>query len=395
MSGDPEQDYFSDGISEDIITDLSKIAGLTVIARNSSFTYKGRSVDVRTIGRELGVQSVLEGSIRRSGNRVRITAQLIDATSGGHLWADRYDRDLTDIFEVQDDVTRRIVNALKVTLSPGEKERLADTKTSNLAAYDYLLRGREFMLGKEKNRETFEQATTYFKKALEHDPNYSQAYVCLGFAHIFDYQNRWTDDPDGALPLAKQYARQALENDPNEPLARCVSAMTASFEKDLDRAKSEIDLALSLNPNLALAHNLRGSNRTYSGQPLEAIPEIEQAMRLDPALSSQFLHSSVWRICLQESMKQRPLCSGSELRSCPGRIFLALFSLLLLVISASSRRRAGYGGSLKKSTPTMHLLNTSAGSPLGGRKTSSALRTVSGRQGYRTPGRSDASTAGG
>jgi adenylate cyclase len=290
MSGDPEQEYFSDGISEDIITDLSKIAGLMVIARNSSFTYKGRSVDVRSIGLELGVQSVLEGSIRRSGNRVRITAQLIDATSGGHLWADRYDRDLTDIFEVQDDVTRRIVDALKVTLSPGEKERLADTKTSNLAAYDYLLRGREFMLGKEKNRETFEQATTYFKKASEHDPNYSQAYACLGFAHIFDYQNRWTDDPDSSLPLAKQYARQALEKDPNEPLARCVSAMTASFAKDLDRAKSEIDIALSLNPNLALAHNLSGSNRIYSGEPLEAIPRIEQAMRLDPALSSQFLH---------------------------------------------------------------------------------------------------------
>jgi adenylate cyclase len=290
MSGDPEQEYFSDGISEDIITDLSKIADLTVIARNSSFTYKGRSVDVRSIGRELGVQSVLEGSIRRSGNRVRITAQLIDATSGGHLWADRYDRDLTDIFEVQDDVTRRIVEALKVTLSPGEKERLADTKTSNLAAYDYLLRGREFMLGKEKSRETFEQAITYFKRALEHDPNYSQAYACLGFAHIFDYQNRWTDDPDSSLPLAEQYARAALEKDPNEPLARCVSAMSASFAKDLDRAKSEIDLALSLNPNLALAHNLSGTNRIYAGQPLEAIPKIEYAMRLDPALSPQFLH---------------------------------------------------------------------------------------------------------
>jgi adenylate cyclase len=290
MSGDPEQEYFSDGISEDIITDLSKIAGLTVIARNSSFTYKGRSVDVRTIGHELGVQSVLEGSIRRSGNRVRITAQLIDATSGGHLWGDRYDRDLTDIFEVQDDVTRRIVDALKVTLSPAEKERLAEAKTSNLVAYDYLLRGRELMLGKEKNRQTFEQSIACFKKALEHDPDYSQAYACLGFAHIFDYQNRWTDDPDRSLLLVKQYARQAISKDPNEPLARCVSAMAASFEKDLDRARSEIDVALSLNPNFALAHNLRGSNRIYSGKPLEAIPEIEHGMRLDPALSSQFLH---------------------------------------------------------------------------------------------------------
>jgi adenylate cyclase len=290
MSGDPEQEYFSDGISEDIITDLSKIAGLMVIARNSSFTYKGRSVDVRTVGRELGVQSVLEGSIRRAGNRVRISAQLIDATSGGHLWGDRYDRDLTDIFEVQDDVTRRIVDALKVTLSPAEKERLAEAKTSNLVAYDYLLRGRELMLGKEKNRQTFEQSIACFKKALEHDPDYSQAYACLGFAHIFDYQNRWTDDPDSSLLLVKQYARQAIAKDPSEPLARCISAMAASFEKDLDRARSEIDVALSLNPNFALAHNLRGSNRIYSGKPLEAIPEIEHGMRLDPALSSQFLH---------------------------------------------------------------------------------------------------------
>ena len=136
MSGDPEQEYFSDGISEDVITDLSKIAGLMVISRNSSFTYKGRSVDIRAVGRDLGVSSVLEGSIRRAGNRVRITAQLIDAINGAHLWGDRYDRDLTDIFAVQDDVTRRIVDALKVTLSPAEKERLADSGTPNIDAYD-------------------------------------------------------------------------------------------------------------------------------------------------------------------------------------------------------------------------------------------------------------------
>jgi adenylate cyclase len=293
MSGDPEQEYFSDGISDDIITDLSKIAGLTVIARNSSFTYKGRSVDIRTVGRELGVQSVLEGSIRRAGKRVRIAAQLINTTNGGHLWADRYDRDLTDIFEVQDDVTHRIVDALKITLSPAEKERLADTetsKTSNVVAYDCVLRGREFMLGKEKNLETFGQAIKYFKQALEHDPNYSVAYVCLGFAYMFDYQNRWTENPDGSLQIAKEYARQAIEKDPNEPLARCVSALAASYAKDLDRAKTEIDAALALNPNLALAHSLRGNIRAYSGKPLDAIPEIEQAMRLDPALSEQFLH---------------------------------------------------------------------------------------------------------
>jgi adenylate cyclase len=290
MSGDPEQEYFSDGISEDIITDLSKISGLTVIARNSSFAYKGRSVDIRTVGQELGVQSVLEGSIRRAGKRVRITAQLIDATNGAHLWADRYDRDLTDIFEVQDDVTRRIVDALKITLSPAEKARLADSETSNVVAYDCVLRGREFMLGKEKNLETFTQAIKFFKQALEYDPNYSVAYACLGFGYMFDYQNRWSEDPDSSLPIAKEYARLAIEKDPNEPLARCVSALAASYEKDLDRAKNEIDTALALNPSLALAHNLRGTIRTFSGEPLEAIPEIEQAMRLDPAMSAQFLH---------------------------------------------------------------------------------------------------------
>ena len=258
MSGDPEQEYFSDGISDDIITDLSKIAGLTVIARNSSFTYKGRSVDIRTVGRELGVQSVLEGSIRRAGKRVRIAAQLIDTTNGGHLWADRYDRDLTDIFEVQDDVTHRIVDALKITLSPAEKERLADTetsKTSNVVAYDCVLRGREFMLGKEKNLETFGQAIKYFKQALEHDPNYSVAYVCLGFAYMFDYQNRWTENPDGSLQIAKEYARQAIEKDPNEPLARCVSALAASYEKDLD-VKSESQLAAIRNIGSAAARVL-------------------------------------------------------------------------------------------------------------------------------------------
>ena len=291
MSGDPEQEYFSDGISEDIITDLSKIAGLIVIARNSSFTYKGRSVDVREVGRELGVRSVLEGSIRRAGQRVRITAQLIDATSGSHLWAERYDRDLTDIFAVQDEVTQQIVGALKVTLSPAEKALLVKKEEpSNVAAYDCVLRGREIMLSKEKNRETFEEAVKYFKKALELDSNYSQAYASLGFAHMFDYQNRWSDDPDGSFKLAAQYAQKAIDNDPNEPMAHGVAALTAIFARDFDRAQAEVDRTLALNPSSALAHNLLGTIRSYSGRPLEAIPAIEQAMRLDPAFRPQFLH---------------------------------------------------------------------------------------------------------
>ena len=297
MSGDPEQEYFSDGISEDIITDLSKLGGLLVISRNSSFSYKGRSVDVRAVGRDLGARSVLEGSIRRAGNRVRISAQLIDATNGAHLWADRYDRDLTDIFAVQDDVTRRIVHALKVTLSPAEKARLADSGTPNIDAYDCYLRGRELLAVNpknretfDKNRETFEQSTKFFMKALGLDPSYSQAYAGLSVAYNLDYQNRWSDDPDNSLRLAKHNAELAIEKDPNEPFARLVSSWAAIFEKDLDRAKSEADIALSLNPNSSGAYVNLGHIHTLSGRPLEAIPALERASRLDPAFRSRHLH---------------------------------------------------------------------------------------------------------
>jgi adenylate cyclase len=290
MSGDHEQEYFSDGISEDIITDLSKIAGLTVIARNSSFTFKGRSVDVRTVGRELNVRSVLEGSIRRSGNRVRITAQLIDASTGAHVWAERYDRDLTDIFEVQDDVTHRIVDALKVTLTPADKMRLASCEPCNIRAYDLVLQGRDILFGVHKNRERFEEAKSLFMKALDIDPAFSQAHAFLGFAYMLDYQNDWSGDPDGSLLRAKQGAERALETDPGEPRGHLVAAMVALVEKDFERAKSRIDTALSLNPNLALAYTVLGNALNHSGRPLEAIPMIERAMRLDPAHTPQCLH---------------------------------------------------------------------------------------------------------
>jgi adenylate cyclase len=221
---------------------------------------------------------------------VRITAQLIDAGNGGHLWAERYDRDWTDIFEVQDDVTRRIVDALKITLSPAEKARLAESGTSNMEAYDAALRGRELLLGKTRNRETFGQAKAFFLKAIELDPNYAQAYAGMGFLHMFDYQNRWSDDPDGSLGHAKRYAQLAIEKDPKQALPHVVAAVAAGFDRDLERAKAEVDIALSLNPNLALANNVFGTMRIYSGRPLEAIPAIERAMRLDPAGNRQFLH---------------------------------------------------------------------------------------------------------
>ena len=292
MSGDPEQEYFSDGISEDIITDLSKISGLTVISRNSSFTYKGRTVDTRAVGRDLGVGAVLEGSVRRAGSRLRITAQLIDAATGSHLWAERFDRDMSDLFEVQDDVTGRIVEALKVTMSPAEKARIAGGGTDNLDAYDRFLRARALLVigGKMQSRAVFEQAHGFLREAIELDANYAQAYAVLGVAFVLNYQNRWTEDSNDALQQAKRAVDRAIELDPQELLARVAAAFVATFEANLERAKSEANMALALNPNSSEAYSCLGNAYIFSGQPLEAIPMIELSIRLDPAYTQQHLH---------------------------------------------------------------------------------------------------------
>ena len=290
MSGDPEQEYFSDGITEDIITDLSKIGGLMVVARNSSFAYKHKSPDVRTVGRELGVRSVLEGSIRRAGNRVRITAQLVDATSGGHLWAERYDREITDIFALQDEVTQRIVEALKVTLRPAERALLASSRTSNVEAHDCFLRGRELMVNAvNKNREFFDRVVATFRRAIELDPGYAEPYGGLGLVYCLDFQNRWADTPD-ALDVAAHFAAQGITKGPAEPYVHYVAAVVTFWKRDLVRSLAEADAALALNPNYALAYGMRGLAEIYAGNPLAAIPSIQRAILLDPVFTQQYLH---------------------------------------------------------------------------------------------------------
>ena len=289
MSGDSEQEYFSDGITEDIITDLSKVAGLLVIARNSSFTYKGKSIDIRAVGRELGVTAVLEGSIRRAGNKVRITAQLIDAKSGMHLWAERYDRDLTDIFAVQDDVTTSIVDALKVKLTPAETARIGEVPTVNIEAHDLFLRGREALFSIENNKEAFERAVTCFTKAIELDPDYAEAYAGLAHAYNRDFQNNWSGRTDGQ-ELSVMYSRRALEKGPELPYVHYVAALAKFWDRDSDGAAKECERALALNPNFAPAVGLRGFVKIYGGRPLDALPDIERALRLDPLTAHLFWH---------------------------------------------------------------------------------------------------------
>ena len=290
MSRDPEQEYFSDGISEDIITDLSKVSGLFVIARNSAFSYKGRSFNVQDVCSELGVRYALEGSIRKAGNRVRITAQLIDGTSGGHLWAERYDRELTDIFEVQDEVTEQIVAALKVTLSEKEKSLIGDGGTKNIDAHDAFLKGRELLFGPKRDRHMFDSATACFRRAIEIDPDYAGPYAGLAMAYMLDHQNHWSEAHETSLDRAERYVSEAIAKDDNDPFAHYVAALVAMWQKDHQRWADEADQALALNPNYALAVSARGIVYTFSGEPAKAIPCIEQAMRLDPAFKDQFIH---------------------------------------------------------------------------------------------------------
>jgi adenylate cyclase len=290
MSHDPEQEYFSDGITEDIITDLSKVGGLMVIARNSSFAYKGKSPDIRAVGRELGVTSVLEGSIRRAGNRVRVTAQLIDAATGGHLWADRYDRDLTDIFEVQDEVTRQIVEALKVTLTPNEAALIADTPTSNLEAHDLFIRARELWREQLITKDRLEEIRAILERAIALDPDYGDPYAALAQLGIVMFNNNWTDDPQATVERAVELAAKATELAPTSSFAHTALATSSGFVKDFARSRQAIERALELNPNNAEALVSRGAREVLTGDPAGAIPDLERARRLDPTGTALALH---------------------------------------------------------------------------------------------------------
>ena len=288
MSGDPEQEYFSDGITEDIITDLSKLSELHVIARNSTFTYKGKPVDVRQVGRELRVRYVLEGSVRKAGNRVRVTGQLIDATNGAHIWADRFDRDLTDIFAVQDELTQEIISALKIKLTT-QKSLIAGGGTKNMDAHDLFLRGRELVSGNKRDREMFVEANRCLRRAIELDPNYAGPYAALGWAFIMDYQNRWSDTPETSMDQAERFIGEAIAKDDKDPFVHYVAALHSLWKKDYGRWAHEADRALSLNPNYGNAHLARGLLHVYTGEPDKGISYIECAMRLDPA-QQQYRH---------------------------------------------------------------------------------------------------------
>ena len=231
---------------------------------------------------------MLEGSVRKAGNRVRITAQLIDGDSGGHLWADRYDRDLTDIFEVQDDVTQKIVSALTVQMTPDETARLAHKGTDNLEAYDYFLRAREHNARQTKDANA--ESVSLLRRAVELDPKFATAYALLSWNLIETYINQWSDAPDRALDDALELANKALAQDASEPRAHFSLGLALQWKRRQDEALAEAERAIELDPNLAEAHVLMGHILIYEGRQEEAVRSINTAMRLDPHYPDIYLH---------------------------------------------------------------------------------------------------------
>ena len=281
LSRDPEQDYFADGMVEEIITALSRVRSLFVIARNSSFVYKGGAVDVRQVGRELGVRYVLEGSVRKSSDRVRITGQLIDAASGAHLWADRFDGALADVFELQDRCAASVVNAIAPRLEEVEIQRARAKPTEHLGAYDHYLRGLPDLYRWE--RAANEAALRSFRDAIALDPDYASPYATATLCYVQRKANNWLEDMPGETAEALRLATQAAELGKDD--AECLAyagATIAYFESQVDRGASLIARSLAANPNFAAGWHYSGWVHIWLGQPEVAIQHLQNAVRLNP-----------------------------------------------------------------------------------------------------------------
>jgi len=290
LSGDPMQEYFSDGMTDDLITDLSKISSLFVIARNSTFTYKGKPIKIRQVAEELGVRYVLEGSVRKVADRIRINAQLIDATTGGHLWAERYDGNLGDVFSLQDKITRKIVIALAVKLTQSEEDQVARKDTIKVPAYDAFLRGWAHYA--RRTPDDFAKAVHYFEKAIELDSNYGRAYAALAATYWESFYRFWHKSLNvewhETRVRAEEYIQAAMKKNPT-PLAHSVTSKMLIAQHEYDEAIAETERALALDPNDANSFIAMAYALIYIGKPKEAVDYVERAMRIDPEYPAYYL----------------------------------------------------------------------------------------------------------
>jgi TolB-like protein/cytochrome c-type biogenesis protein CcmH/NrfG len=280
MSGDPDQEYFSDGITEDIITELSRFRSLFVIARNSSFHYKGQSPKVQDVGRELGVRYVVEGSVRKAGNRVRVTAQLVEAASGNHLWAERYDRDLEDIFAVQDELVRTITSTVGGRVESAGEIRAERLSESDLLAYDHVLRASAALwrMNKEDNR----RAACHARQAIELDPQSAQAHHVLASALVTDWMAHWVEDREATLLMAFESAKRAVMLDESSSAALAALGEIQVYRREFEDARHSFERAIKLNPNDAQALGLYGIYLIAVGRSDEALVQYELTERMNP-----------------------------------------------------------------------------------------------------------------
>jgi adenylate cyclase len=295
MSNDPQQEYFSDGITEDITTDLSKISSLFVISRNSAFTYKGKAAKVGDISREMGIRYVLEGSVRKAGEQVRISAQLIDATTDHHLWAERYDRSLTDIFALQDEIVQKIVTTLQLQLTLQEQGWIVRKRTDNLEAYDAFLRAVEYFW--RDTKEAIVQARQTYEKAVALDPQYAEAYARLGLTYYREWVWRWSADPQ-TLERALALAHQAVALDDSLPMAHSLLSLVSARKQQYEQASAEGERAIALDPNNADSYAWQAEVQNVAGRSEEALRRVEQAMRLNPHYPPYYVIQLGWAYTL-------------------------------------------------------------------------------------------------
>jgi adenylate cyclase len=288
MSGDPEQEYFADGITEDLITELARFQNLVVIARNSTFTYKGKATRIKDVARDLGVHYVVEGSVRRAGNRVRVTVQLIESKSEKHVWAERYDRELTDIFEIQDEVTKAIIGALPSRLEAADIERIKRKPPQDMAAYDYVLRSK--ILHHHGTKEANAEALQVLDKAIEVDPDYAQAYAWKACTLRQAILRGYAEEPDAFNAQRIENAEKALALDENDMECLRILCEIHMEQEDLDKAEHYHDRAFALNPNDPRMLAQRGELMVWLGRPEEGVEWVQRAMQLDPFGANGFAH---------------------------------------------------------------------------------------------------------
>lgn len=319
MSNDSEQEFFADGISEDIITELSKFRTFFVIARNSSFAFKNKQLSIRDIGIKLGVRYVVEGSVRRAGNRVRITAQLIDATEDKHIWAERYDRDLEDIFAVQDEVTKAIVTAIEPQLATTEQQRARRKPTENLDAWECYQRGLWYMFGYART----DQALHYFQRAIELDPEFSSAYAGVAYTCAIKILLGTSSNREEDLRQGVSAAETAISIDQTDPFAHFAQGRISIFNGDQQKAIVSFKRAISLNPNYALAHFGLAHGLWHAGRPAEAIVHHDEAIRLSPhdPILWAFLASKAIALVMVEQYEQGVALSQDAQRNHGSHLF--------------------------------------------------------------------------